>query len=43
MGLPREVELTKDGGFYYVPVNAEIAALLNKLKPMAKKPVAESN
>lgn len=33
----------KDGGFYYVPVNAEIAAMLNKLKPMSKKPVAEVN
>lgn len=33
----------KDGGFYYVPVDAEIATLLNKLKPMVKKPVAESN
>lgn len=33
----------KDGGFYYVPVDSEIAALLNKLKPMAKKPVAEMN
>lgn len=33
----------KDGGFYYVPVDSEIAALLNKLKPMAKKPVAEVN
>lgn len=33
----------KDGGFYYVPVDAEIATLLNKLKPMAKKPVAVEN
>lgn len=33
----------KDGGFYYVPVDAEIATLINKLKPIAKNPVAESN
>lgn len=33
----------KDGGFYYVPVDAESVALLNKLKPMAKKPVSEMN
>lgn len=33
----------KDGGFYYVQIHAEVANLLNKIKPLAKKPVANVN